>query len=431
MEAYPAPSVLVSGAEAYFSSLVGVLAFFVALISALMTYPRAFTNQPYLPTGSPLQFMNVRCRLLFIAAILMLVSTLHYDFHLYMMFTFGTAKFAITAWAQSTLLVVVDALMTLATCMRCSMIVSNDSKTRRRFSMGMLVLAVLMVAAVVGDNSRRTLELALAWPPLTASDWFHASLSSRWIPLLLLTFPVMAVAGSIWALRHNARYHHRRQPPSNRASRSGVVTISAVPDRVPILMRLASDRVRRMTMKLARPSSAAGSRHAAPIPSASSLTMPSAGPSTVAESRVLPTVAAVVSRPSSQSTSIRIQYPISATFKLITYMLIFGWSVAIGVASVSRIGPVYSHALILLLQSLGILLEGLFELIIKLTNNHVEAARGADGDAGGGGGHFVESAVTGIKNPTTTGQVVSSYASSHSPELPAVRQECRVENIQE
>ncbi|KAI9222807.1 hypothetical protein BC828DRAFT_377486 [Blastocladiella britannica] len=344
----PSPVELVDAVTVTATLVICGLAVLFALTTLALTLTGALRRERYVSKSSPLRYLVWRARLLTIASVLSMLLALDNALYIYLLHIYRTADFLLLRLGFNLLANPTNAFMTLAICIRCMIIVTRNVTARVRFLRFASAVAITIVATLWSFAISGILSYANQDPPPAAAQWFKATFIPAPVIGLSLAFPVLSVGGSVWALRTTFQGGGRDSPST---AGSGTRTFLA-----------------RMTAKLPLKTSSSS------ISFTSSSTAPAAAAATM--------VAKAVAVPSSH-----MRYPLSNTFILLSAIQIAGWMLAAGSAVMSRLDPIRSQALMVMLQAGGLLVEALFERIMKASSQRARGQQQYEG-----GTHFQESA---------------------------------------
>ncbi|KAI9223552.1 hypothetical protein BC828DRAFT_403031 [Blastocladiella britannica] len=200
----PARDPLINDLDAYCTlgacaiSAVCALSVFSGL--AKQAFPDHFT-----PSDSPLYYLLLRCRVLVVADALLMLNCIASFAHYYTCWAYRTSiSFPIFQAIWGITFPALGALIAIASCQRCALIVTQRPRARALFSRGVVIAAILL-SGTATLNALTILLSALGpcHPPRSAKEWYDLHFYSPPVVFLAALFPLGCMGGSIWALHAN------------------------------------------------------------------------------------------------------------------------------------------------------------------------------------------------------------------------------------
>ncbi|KAI9221757.1 hypothetical protein BC828DRAFT_380203 [Blastocladiella britannica] len=227
----PAPIPLIGGHDAVATLVLLGLGTLISLLMMPYLVIRAFPRQ-FTPSGSLLQYLSRRARLLLAGNVLVALNGSITFAHYYSCWQYRTSFSYIifqAVWGPS--FPILGALLTHATCQRCAMIVTQQPQARRRFEWGTAAICASIALGLTVD-AICTLALGIQEdnPPRNSYAWYTDHFYTPLVIMIGTVMPLASAAGSGWALYVNIRRPRSDLPASSskQVSRASPSTVSAV-----------------------------------------------------------------------------------------------------------------------------------------------------------------------------------------------------------
>ncbi|KAI9223794.1 hypothetical protein BC828DRAFT_375134 [Blastocladiella britannica] len=225
-------------------------------------------------------------------------------------------------------------------------------------------------------------------PPLSDADWFEWDFIPLWVSYAITLLPILSIVGTAWSLRHSlmrSGSKNRSGSLNNNNNNSTMPTPLALVSAIGAPAPVAVPRDRSISQSIVDlPSSA----RRALLSSLSKIRSPAPSDGTLPDDPSSPPVVGAVGgaglRPPARRDDgegschselavrvrhSRVKYPLTATFVVLSVLVIVFWTVGVAVTISSSIGPLRTTAIVVLAQALELTAESSFEFLLRFSRS--------------------------------------------------------------